>query len=612
MRRELLVVLTLSLLISPVGAQGEDVIITANRTPVPANAVADDVEILTKEEIEKYGFTNIADVLKYVAGVQVYSTGGPGKQTGLFVLGLDAKYVLVMVNGVPVNDPSNPDGAPNLEWLDLNAIDRIEVLKGPQSALYGSEAAAAVVNIITKEPKSSYLKVLTEGGKYLSFKERMSGAAKFEEGYLSFSVENFKTNGFSATNEKAGQYTYNPDNDGFHYTSGYFSIGYRPTEDLKIRLDSKVKEGYTEYDEGRTNYDKFFTSFNLSYAQRDNVVWDFILGNNKETRRDTYSFYNGITRYAYLSPTIYIDEKGENFIKPGVSYRYEVAEAQSFPNADGRVYIRSIFLEGHFDFYDINLNAVYRIDDHKNFGSHSTYKVSASYTFLLTDTTFKWQYGTGFKAPTISQLYGFYSYSTPYYTYKLVGNSDLKPEKTEGWILGIEQRLKFVSLGLNYFKNHLWNVISTYYDAQLGVNTYQNVNKATTEGAELTLKANITDWLSIKGNYTHLSVHSQKDSFKWRKPEESYSLSFTVKRGKFAFDGEVLHYGRRKDYDFSAGREVSLSGFTVYNCYISCQLKKNFELYAKGVNLTDKDYELAYGYNTMGRALFVGAIYSFK
>jgi len=606
-----LVALTLALLTSGAYAQEEDVIVTANRAPVPADAVSDDVDVITKEEIERFGFTTIADVLQYVAGIHTYSLGGPGKQTGIFVFGLPGKYVLVMVNGVPINDPSTPDGAPNVEWIDLNGVERIEVLKGPQSALYGSEAAAAVINIITKEPTSSYLKASVEGGKYVTFKERAEGAKVFDGGYISFSAENFKTNGFSATNPKAGQYIYNPDNDGFQYTTGYLSAGFKPTERLKIRWDAKVKGGYTEYDEGRTNYDSFFTSINTTYAQGDRVIWDLTLGNNKERRRDIYSYFNGITRYAYLSPTIYINDEGSSFIKPGVSYRHQTAQAQAYPNADGKTYTKSAFLEGHFNLYGLAMTAAYRVDSHKSFGAHSTYKLAASYRFKPTGTTLKGQYGTGFKAPTISQLYGFYDM----YGYKLVGNPELRPEKTEGWVIGVEQELELpvkLALKANYFKNHLWNAISTVYSPQIGGSTYQNVGKATTEGAELSAKAALTEWLSLKGNYTHLSIRSQDPLFKLRRPKESFTFGFTVKRGRLTFDAEALHYGSRKDFDYSTYSEVTLPSFTVYNCYASYRLKNGLELYAKGVNLTDKNYELAYGYNTMGRALFVGATYTFK
>ncbi|WP_456435770.1 TonB-dependent receptor domain-containing protein, partial [Thermovibrio ammonificans] len=225
----------------------------------------------------------------------------------------------------------------------------------------------------------------------------------------------------------------------------------------------------------------------------------------------------------------------------------------------------------------------------------------------VTDTTFKAQYGTGFKAPSLYQLFGPYG-----------SNPDLKPETSEGWSVGAVQKLSLSgvngSFGVTYFKNHVWNLIDWDYAAtNLGPwGGYVNYGKELSEGLELTAKVSPFRWLMLFGNYTHLRAKKyDRATGEWsrlpRRPKFTYTLGFNVSYEKFAFSAKALHYSDRDD---SNGKH--LGGFTTFNCYASYALNDRVKLYAKGVNLTDKKYYLAYGYNTMGRALFVGATVSFK
>ena len=599
MRKKLLVLSLL--LVSGVSAEEvPEVQVTATRVEVPVEHVGDDVDIITQEEIKKYGFTSIADVLKYVAGVHISSNGGWGKQISVFMLGLDSRDILVLVDGVPVNDPSNPNGAANFEWLDLSNVERIEVLKGSQSSIYGSEAVAGVINIITSKPNKDELSVNLEAGKYQTFKERVYTAKVFREGFVAFSGENFKTLGFSASSENAGQY-YNSDHDPYHYTTSSFSIGYSPSESFRFTGNFFLKGGYTDYDQGRTDYDKYFANFRVELIQSENLIWELKFSNNEEERKESWGgYFKGTTRYVTLSPTYYINEN--TFLKTGMSYRYEIANTSSFSTPGvKRYFIRSLFMEGHTRFYDLFLTGAVRIDEHEKFGSHGTYKLSAAYNFLDSGTTLKAQYGTGFKAPTLNQLYGLYTFYQ--------GNPNLEPEESEGWILGINQRLLLVpgQFAFNYFKNHVWSIISPIFDSNTGKYVYMNSGKVITEGTELKLDMYIFKNLQVFGTYTHLRVSSESVAAKLKKPKYSYNVGFNTNYQKLKFSLWVEHYSHREDI---GGQE--LPSFTTYNCYASYQLNDRVNFYLKGVNLTDKDYELAYGYNTMGRAFFAGVNVNFK
>ena len=584
MKRELLTALTVALL--AFGAQAEDLIITANRAPVPAEAVNEDYAIITKEEIEKYGLTSVADVLEYVSGITLTSYGGPGQLTELYMLGLKSGHTLVMVDGVPVYDPTNTEGNANFEWLDLSNVERIEVIKGPQGALYGSEAVAGVINIITTKPKQDYLKVNLEGGKYLTFKEKLSGGKVFQGGFIGFTAENFKTNGFSATNS-------NPDDDGFHYTTGSLTLGYEPTDFLKLTWNAKVKGGYAEYDEGRNNYDNFFTSLKADATITDKFAITAVAGNHKEDRDYQEKlfprFYRGIVRYLSLQPIYYLTDS--TFVTGGVNYRQEKGEF----GAKASEHLKSAFLELHTSLYGITATAAVRRDLHSQYGGKTTYKLSAGYLFEPTGTKIRAQYGTGFRAPSLYQLY------SPSF-----GNPNLKAETGEGWNVGVDQELPYLDgkVSITYFKNHVWNWIDWN-------NRYYNIGKAITEGAEVEGRFNLTKNFSLYGNYTHLRA-KQYDSttgrWEWlpKRPKFTYTAGLDGKIERFSFSVRALHYSDRPS------GSKTLGGFTTVNAYASYTLKNGIKVYARAFNLTDEDYELTYGYNTMGRALFVGASYSFK
>jgi len=582
------------LLLTGVAKAGQDVVITANRVQVPAEAVTEDYAVVTGKEIRKYGLTSIADVLKYVAGVHISSNGGPGQTTSLFMLGLPSKHILVMVNGAPVYDPTTPSGTTNFEWLDLSNIDRIEVIKGPQGALYGSDAIAGVINIITKKPARSHFRFSSEAGKYLTFKERVEGAQVLKDGFLSFTFTNFKTAGFSATNSKS--HFYEPDNDGFRYKTGWFSWGYRPAGWLKLSGNLKVKGGSVDFDatpytNAKTSYNNFFTDLKADATLTDRLGLSLTASHNREDRETPWGLYRGIVRYFSLQPVYYLTDS--TFVTGGVNYRQEKARFSNSASA----HLKSAFLELHTSLYGMTATAAVRRDLHSRFGGKTTYKISAGYLFKPTGTKLRAQYGTGFRAPSLYELYG---------------NEELKAETSEGWSAGIDQKIPYLNgkVSITYFKNHVWNLIDMPW--WQGVYTYKNYNRAITEGAEVKARVNLLENLALFGNYTHLRAKDYNPTTgSWerlaRRPKFSYTVGLDGKLRKFSASVWALHYSDRED-----GNGKTLGGFTTLNCYLSYRLRNGLELYARGVNLTDKKYELAYGYNTMGRALFVGATYTFR
>jgi len=559
--------------------------VTATRVEIPVDHVGDEVEVITKDEINKLGITSVADVLKYVAGVSVSSNGGFGQTTSVFMLGLPSKHVLVMIDGVPINDPSSVDSQANFPYLDLNNVEKVEILKGPQGALYGSEAIAGVINIITKKPKKNEFKVGFEGGKYKTFKENIYSALKLKNGYFSLSFENFKTNGFSATNKNSP--SYESDNDGYSYKTGWLSWGWNLTPTFTLKGNVKLKGATTDFDNAplkgaQANYNNFFVNLEGDEVLNEKTLLAFKFGNNKEDRDYGSYIFKGVTRYFSLQPTYYLSEN--SFLTGGFNFKEEIS--QGYP----RLNTKSLFTELHSKVGRLYGTFAVRRDFHSKFGAKTTYKVSALYS-LFAGTKVKGEYGTGFKAPSSFQLFSPWG-----------GNPDLKAESSEGWILGLEQELPYKKgkISLNYFKNHLWNLI-TWVPTGGWSGVYKNAGKGETEGAELKLRLKLFQNLSLFGTYTHLHLKSNDSNFYLRKPKISWTLGTDYYYGKFSVSLWSLHYSSRTDLG-----NKDLPPFTVYNAYLSYNLSDRCKLYLKGVNLTNKKYELAYGYNTMGRAAFVG------
>jgi len=581
-----------------------EITVTATRVLVPIEHVGDDVQIITKEEIEKYGFTNISDVLKHFAGINITNNGGPGKYTSVFIMGLPLKHILVLVNGVPINNPSLPDNSADLRFIDLNNVERIEVLKGSQGAIYGSEAIGGVINIITRKPKKTEFSINLEAGKYSTFKESIYGGLKSKNGYLSISSENFKTNGFDAKNSK---YTHDTDNDGYRYKTGSINYGIKLSPTLKISGVFNLKGGSNDYDDGKENYDRYFAYINVEKNISESFLAKLKLSNNKEERTDINSLwgtseYTGITRYISFEPTYFLSENF--FISGGASYRY--MKSNDTYSGKNSSYIKSLFVQAHSDYYGIHLTGAGRVDKHKTSGSKFTYKFSVAYPIEKTRTTLKGQYGTGFKSPSLYQLYSIF------------GSPNLDPEKSEGWILGINQSFPVMkgSIELNYFKNRVWNMI----DWNPSTMKYKNFGKVVTEGAEIKLSVNPFKWLKVFGTYTHLRAKEINTTGNWeklqRRPKISYTAGLDASFKNLSISLWADHYSRRRDtyYDPSTWttKETSLSPFTTLNCYASYKVSKRVKVYLKGFNLNNKDYELAYGYNTMGRAIFTGINISFR
>ncbi len=611
------------------------VVVTATRVETPMEEIASSVTVISSEEIERKKKTHVMEILRGIPGLDVVRTGGAGKNTSVFIRGANSEHTLVMIDGVEVNDPISPGRSYDFAHLTVDNIERIEVIRGPQSTLYGSDAIGGVVNIITKkgEGKPKFF-LSAEGGSFTTFREAtgISGGNKWVN--YSFALSRFDTEGISTASKKDGNY----ERDGYENTSLSAKLGFKPMDNLGIDFILRYMDAKTELDNfagvggddpnyvQKSNQFLFKTQVGLSLFDQ---VWSQKLGlalndhnrdiKNKKDSQHPFDYEKG----RYDGQLLKFDWQHHlqlhktNALTFGLEYEREEGKSKYyweslwgpgqsiFPKKTAN--IKGYYIQDEIKLWDrLFATLGIRIDDHSRFGSETTYRVAPAYLIKETDTKIKGTFGTGFKAPTLYQLFA------PATLWGPIGNKDLKPEKSKGWDFGVEQNFfkNRVTLGATYFRNDFKDLIQ--FDWGQG---YINIAKAKTEGVELFASAKPIDDLTLRINYTYTDTEDKTTGETLiRRPKNKigFDLNYRfLKRGNANLG--VIYVGKRDDKDFSISppRRVKLDQYTLVNLAASYDISKNFQLFGRVENLLDKEYEEAKGFGTPGLSIFGGIKLSF-
>jgi vitamin B12 transporter len=611
------------------------VVVTATRVETPMEEIASSVTVISSEEIERKKKTHVMEILRGIPGLDVVRTGGAGKNTSVFIRGANSEHTLVMIDGVEVNDPISPGRSYDFAHLTVDNIERIEVIRGPQSTLYGSDAIGGVVNIITKkgEGKPKFF-LSAEGGSFTTFREAtgISGGNKWVN--YSFALSRFDTEGISTASKKDGNY----ERDGYENTSLSAKLGFKPMDNLGIDFILRYMDAKTELDNfagvggddpnyvQKSNQFLFKTQVGLSLFDQ---VWSQKLGlalndhnrdiKNKKDSQHPFDYEKG----RYDGQLLKFDWQHHlqlhktNALTFGLEYEREEGKSKYyweslwgpgqsiFPKKTAN--IKGYYIQDEIKLWDrLFATLGIRIDDHSRFGSETTYRVAPAYLIKETDTKIKGTFGTGFKAPTLYQLFA------PATLWGPIGNKDLKPEKSKGWDFGVEQNFfkNRVTLGATYFRNDFKDLIQ--FDWAKG---YINISKAKTEGVELFASAKPIDDLTLRINYTYTDTEDKTTGEALiRRPKNKIGFDLDY---HFLNNGNVnlgvIYVGKRDDLDFSISpsRRVKLNQYTLVNLAVSYDITKNFQLFGRVENLLDKEYEEAKGFGTPGLSFFGGMKLSF-
>ncbi|MCK4618939.1 MAG: TonB-dependent receptor [Desulfobacterales bacterium] len=587
----------------------EEVVVTATKIPTPTEKVGSSTTVITAKDIEAKGYTTVKEVLKGTLGLDVVSSGGPGQMTSVFLRGANSYHTLVLIDGIKVNDPTGMNRGFNYANLTVDNIERIEILRGPQSTLYGADAMGGVINIITKkgEDKPKFY-MGSEGGSYKTWKEFAGASMGSERFNASLSLSHNSSDGFSAFDD-------GKEDDKWENTAGSIRIGFNLSEDTDLNFTTRFYKGRTHLDYSSEDVEDYhveeqnaFYRFQAHTTLLDDL-WEHTLtyGYNNYSRdyHNDPALWTGIHDYGYDGKKHEISWQNNFYLHETntltLGLEYEKEEMDDHEDLDESAYTNSFFVHdqvklGGFSFTTIGM----RYDDHEEAGSKTTFRITQA--FLLKDlgTKFKGSYGTGFRAPSLNELY----YVNPWGGFG--GNPDLDPEKSKGWDIGVEQSLfnNWINIGITYFYN-------AFDDLIVWDNGYNNVDEAKTKGVESFIKITPFDDLSLKLNYTYTNTEDNDGKRLLRRPLNKVGFNTCyrfLKRGTANFD--VLYVGERDDSYWDSmtftTKDVVLDDYILVNLSGSFDISKYLQIFARIENLFGEKYNEAYGYGTPASSVYGG------
>ncbi|MBN1871398.1 MAG: TonB-dependent receptor [Candidatus Omnitrophica bacterium] len=603
------------------------IMITPTKYEVPTRGIPSSFTIVYEDELVSQGKVQVKDILMGVPGLHVVQTGSFGSPTSIFTRGTESSHTLVMIDGVKVFDPTSTNGAFNFANLTLDNIERVEVLRGPHSTLYGSDAMGGVVNIITKKgegrPKvwSSF-----EGGSFSTFKESAGSYGEFKGFHYSAAFSRLDTEGISKADSKYD----NDEEDGYVNTSFSTRIDYEPFEnvscggtfrytDAEIEIDDGG--GYNGDDPNRRDRERVGTvssyldfdmndwwSFGLKWMRMHNERFDKDFLDELDANDYIYSKYEGLNTACEIHNVFRTEEYGT--LSCGIDYDEQESDTYYFNEAWGIMadtpkrknhnvgyYVQNRLTLGE-SFYSI---IGVRLDDHSEFGFHDTYKIHAKYVFD-SGTSVKGGWSTGFKAPSLYQLYD------PTY-----GSTDLRPEENETYELGAGQSLFEDKLEVEstYFRSELDDLIDWVSDGGWG-GQYQNVNRAIIWGIENVASLNITDKVYFDYSYTYLETENEatKQSLD-RRPRHKHTFNIRCKpTDKLNVNLTYLYVGNRKDNSYT-GNQTILDDYHKVDVSARYLVNEYLELFGRIENLLDKHYQEVDGYGVPGISFYGGGKVTF-
>ena len=600
------------------------IVLSANATDTAASAVGSAVTVVEGKELEQQQVRVVSDVLQQVPGVTVSRTGPQGASTSVHIRGSEGNQTLVMIDGIEVNNPAT-DSAYDFSNLLAQEVERIEVLRGPQSALYGSDAVGGVVNIVTRKGDGKPTLTLKGEGGTLGSAEGLATISGGTERYdYLFSAAGLHTDNISVADKANGNTEKDPFDTGTLLAKG----GFRPTEDLEIAAVGR----YTRSNFSGDGYwggigavdDDSSTLTNQGYARVQasldtlEKTWQHVLGvavtsSDQEYRygRSKDSSFNGSTAKADYRTNYFLDTSAfipaSHVFTFGADYQHNAVTSWSAWSAVDESYDEES-LTGQYQltlFDSLALTGAVRQDFNQKFDNATTFRLTGAYIFAQTETKVRGSYGTGVKNPSLFELYG--------YTGTYHGNPDLKPEGARGWDAGFDQPLwgNRIEANVTWFDQRITDLITGS-----GASSINTPGTSTINGLELGLTLRPLDNLMLRGSYTWMNGEDAEGNALIRRPENtgSVSVNYAFLDQKANLNLTVIYVGAQTDNFYDANyytTPVKLDPYTLVNLAGSYQVTEKAQLFARVENLLDQDYQEAYTYGTAGITAYGGVKVTF-
>lgn len=624
----------------------EVMVVSAARTAMDLAQIASSVTVIDREIIEQRQSAYIVDLLRGVPGLSVNRSGSGGGITEVRSRGGEANQLLVLIDGIRANDPAAND---QFQWqtLTANDVERIEIVRGPQSAIWGSDANTGVINIITRKGSAGLSgSGFVEGGSYNSASGGLRAGGGTQEFTWGANASYLEQSGFNSAQSGS-------EDDPFKNKTAGFNLAYKPTDAVSVDLVTRYSDADADGDwqdcvpspgndpcpqvvsdsfPDSSTFKQLYSGLSGTAGFLENRWTHQLFFATTDTRnKSVFQF-----RDFFAPDTLLVDTFRANgrlnelryqtnwdFARAGVAAGKDLVtfaidhQKREYDNSfdvDDNTYQTGYVLEGRTLLADVwSITGAVRYDDSSDYDDITTWRITSGYDFPATGTRLRAAAGTGQKAPTSTELFGF----TP----DFVGNPDLEPEQSEGWELGIDQTLgsdKYTS-ALTYFNERLEDQIVSVFLPDFSSTVTNAPGDARRKGVEAALDARLNEQFTGRLSYTYLDSDAvvlagdivTGRSSEIRRPRNSYAMNLNYKflQQKANLNLNLSYTGSQYDNvffsDFSSSR-IELDSYTLVDLTSEYALTDSVVLYGRLDNLFDEDYEQVYSYNTLGRAGYVG------
>jgi vitamin B12 transporter len=574
----------------------DPIIVTANRIPQKLSSVLSDVQIINAEEIARSSNGSLTSLLQSRAGIEISSTGGAGQPSGIFMRGTNSNHVVILLDGVRINSATS--GTTALEHIPLNQIERIEILSGAASSVYGADAMGGVIHIMTNRSHYAgdnlHLSVIAGSEKISNYS--MSYSDKVEATQFQFGVGFANSDNRSATNERVA-FGFNPDRDPYQNKNFRLGVSHQISRDHLLGVTYVRSNGVTHFD-GDANSDDInrqtLDTLKLESYNRFTAGWDSLIRlASSRDKIDTTGAFN--SRFATTQNQL----QWENRIKLDVGTitagaditRQQVDSDTLFSQTRRDISGVYVGLIQQRDVHQWQLNA--RHDQLSGYGGYNV--ASAAYGYKFQEG---WRgifnAGSAFKAPSFNDLY-----YPDAFGYK--GNPNLKPERSRNVEAALEYRRGNSTARLGHYRNRLSDLIVINSD----FSTVENLAQASISGTSLRA-SHSQNGLQLRGE---MSFQNATDDVtgNWlqRRARRFGSIGANYQSGDVQYGGDVIASGARYDSSINAPGN-RMGGYALLNLFARMKVSDSLNLQARIDNANDKNYELAQGYNTPGRRFFAG------
>ncbi|WP_272571547.1 TonB-dependent vitamin B12 receptor BtuB [Providencia sp. PROV254] len=598
----------------------DQVVVSANRFEQPISSILAPVTVVTREDIDHWQSNTVIDVLRRLPGVDIAQNGGMGQQSSLFIRGTESRHVLVLIDGVRLNQ-AGISGSSDMSQIPISLVQRIEYIRGARSAVYGSDAVGGVVNIITRRDNDGI--TLNAGIGSHSY-QNYNGSTQQKIGEnttVTAAAAYTHTKGFDLAPKEVSPRQY--DKDGFLSKSLWLGVEHQFSSEILAYARAYGYDNRTSYDV--SEYAGVSVDTRKLYSRTYETGLKYHQGKYSSSLMGSYGYskdYNFDPRKGQYSESANLDESkqyniqwGNSYlldkgnISAGIDYQRQSIEPSSYAMINEKQTLNNtgIYLTGQYAIIDsVTAEAAIRSDHHSEFNWHTTWQSGLSWEFHE-GYKLVGSYATAYKAPNLTQLY---AYSSSAYGTTL-GNPNLKPEESKQWEIGVEGTTGPLFWQVNAYHNDIDNLIA--YKSGYPTSTYENIGEAEIKGVEWVGEFE-TGILHHQVTYQYVDPRNKKtDKVLERRAKQQvkYQLDWAIDKVDMGLTYQYI--GSRYDNDYSQfpSRRVKQGGVSLWDLTAAYPITSHLTIRGKIANMFDKDYETAYGYRSAGREYFLTGSYNF-